>query len=142
MTERGPLGLMRGYWVSISVLGRAFLRRMNGKGRGGQALLPTTQATNAVWIPWNMLYMSLYEQFKLLAAAGIRRPPLQHPKLTKSEQEGGPGPPLQKGEQEEEDVALPPWALLMCSASAASVAAVATHPIDVVKTRLQVRGGS
>jgi hypothetical protein len=36
---------------------------------------------------------------------------------------------------------LPPWVLGWCSAGAAAVATVLTHPADVVKTRLQVLSG-
>ena len=40
------------------------------------------------------------------------------------------------------DAVLPPWVLVVCSASSASLAGVLTHPADVVKTRLQVMGAS
>jgi hypothetical protein len=33
---------------------------------------------------------------------------------------------------------LPTWAFPLCSSTCAAVAAIATHPVDVVKTRLQV----
>lgn len=35
---------------------------------------------------------------------------------------------------------LPLWAFPVCSALCSAAASVATHPIDVVKTRLQVGG--
>ena len=35
---------------------------------------------------------------------------------------------------------LPGWAIGACSAASAAAAAVITHPLDVVKTRLQVQG--
>lgn len=34
---------------------------------------------------------------------------------------------------------LPEWGYAACSGSAAATAAVVTHPLDVVKTRLQVK---
>lgn len=80
--SQGMAGLFRGYWVS-----------------------------NAVWVPWNMAYITLYEaarqqQCRWLACAAP------------------------------DD--LPAWSTCACAACAASVACVATQPVDVLKTRLQV----
>ncbi len=66
--------------------------------------------TNAVWIPWNALYIAGYERCKVAASEG-----LQQPVST-----------------------LPAWAVAGCSGSAAAAAAAVTHPFDVVKTRIQV----
>lgn len=68
-------------------------------------------ATNCVWLPWNVIYISAYEGARGAAARaqGLQRP-----------------------EQ------LPAWSVAACSAGAAAAAAVLTHPGDVVKTRLQV----
>lgn len=91
--ERGPIGLLRGYWM-----------------------------TNTVWIPWNMLYMPLYEESKRQC--------------------------MRFGGEMGKDGELHPVALIVCSAISASIAAVATHPLDIIKTRYQVskevggRGGS
>jgi hypothetical protein len=88
--------------------GRAPLWRFSGIFRG-------YWATNAVWLPWNVIYIAAYERARQEAAAasGLQRP-----------------------EQ------LPPWTTAACSAGAAAAAAVATHPGDVVKTRLQVLTGT
>ena len=71
LRENGMMGLMRGYWVSqtLSVL---MVRKIAlGHLLGYELVLfRVTQATNAVWIPWNMLYISLYEEFKRAARAG------------------------------------------------------------------------
>jgi hypothetical protein len=97
--------------------------RTDAMAGGGQGLQPQQHlrrlsclfrgywATNCVWLPWNMLYIAGYEQARGTAARsqGLQRP-----------------------EQ------LPAWATASCSAGAAAVAAVVTHPADVVKTRLQV----
>ena len=37
--------------------------------------------------------------------------------------------------------ALPAWGYAACSAGSAAAAALATQPLDIVKTRLQVHGG-
>jgi solute carrier family 25 citrate transporter 1 len=68
-------------------------------------------ATNAVWLPWNALYIAGYEQLKRKLA--------KHLDCSSPQQ-------------------LPAWAIASCSATAAASAAVVTHPFDVVKTRLQV----
>ena len=89
--ERGYLGLMRGYWM-----------------------------TNLVWIPWNMVYVPLYESSKR-----------QCRKLSVDRERD-----------------LHPMVLITCSAICASLAAVVTHPIDIIKTNYQVtkedrsKGGS
>ena len=82
VSTQGVSGLMRGYW-----------------------------ATNCVWIPWNMLYTSMFEAAK--------RQGRGHFKLR-------------------EDQALPDTFVAGSSAAAATIAGVLTHPADVIKTRLQV----
>jgi hypothetical protein len=88
-----------------------------GRGAGGArgwrlgGLFRGYWATNAVWLPWNIIYIATYEAARLEAvrAHGLARP-----------------------EQ------LPAWSVAACSAGAAAAAALVTHPGDVVKTRLQV----
>jgi hypothetical protein len=115
------------------------LRGLLREGRGGVAGAAATTAsssrgslrhlfrgywaTNAVWLPWNMLYVAGYEGSKR-AASGV---------LFGGEGQGGSG---------EHPSALPAWCVALCSASAAAAAAVVTHPADVVKTRLQVGVGT
>jgi hypothetical protein len=70
--------------------------------------------TNSVWIPWNMMYVAGYEQLKRHAAAALEC---------------------------ESPAQLPQFAFAACAAAAAAAAAVVTHPVDVVKTRFQVRPG-
>lgn len=79
---QGPSGLLRGYW-----------------------------ATNAVWIPWNMLYIAMYEDLKRRARRSLAL---------------------------ETDDPLPAAVTAATSLIAASAAAVVTHPADIIKTRLQV----
>ncbi|GAX77421.1 hypothetical protein CEUSTIGMA_g4866.t1 [Chlamydomonas eustigma] len=135
ISERGVLGLMRGYW-----------------------------ATNAVWIPWNMLFVAFNEQAKLAASRlllntkdlkehGGTKDVLASPTcgtslITDQRREAGdsssevPNPGRSSDDMTPEDAQLPPWALILCSAGAASLAGVMTHPVDVIKTRIQVMGPS
>ncbi|PSC69265.1 mitochondrial carrier family [Micractinium conductrix] len=91
---------------------------------------------NALWLPWNTIYLPLYEaakrriyhwQLDRLRAAGSIHPGVSQ----------GPGgmriisdPPMLQ--------VLPIWSFPLCSALSSATASIATHPIDVVKTRLQV----
>lgn len=77
----------------------------------GRSLFKGYWATNGVWLPWNMIYVAGYLEAKRLACAAL-------------------------GHETPEQ--LPAWAVAGCSAGAAAGAALATHPADVVKTRLQV----
>ncbi|CAG9460986.1 unnamed protein product [Pedinophyceae sp. YPF-701] len=73
---------------------------------------------NSVWFPWGLIYAGSYERCKRSLADALDRT----------------GP---------ED--LPPWAFAFSAAAASAVGAVATHPLDVIKTRIQVlpdAGGS
>lgn len=89
--RQGVSGLMRGYW-----------------------------ATNSVWLPWNVLYIAMYEDFKQRLARSAAC----------AEQQA------ERGGQAQQLPTL--WATCGASFSAAAIAAVLTHPLDVIKTRLQV----
>jgi len=82
------------------------------------------RATNAVWLPWNAIYIACYEESKRVAAASLDRHSGSLPSPA------GLGRPSV--------AALPGWAVAGCAAGSATVAVTLTHPADVVKTRLQV----
>ncbi len=70
------------------------------------------QATNGVWIPWNMLYIGLYEQFKQWEMKAqmihkVKGPDNHLPQAGSSNVEG----PTSASTDD-----LPPWALAVCSA--------------------------
>jgi len=94
---------------------------------------------NALWMPWNLIYLTLYESSKRkvyawqLQRAGV---------AVELQQLAGTGDQSLDGITVLRDrpvsQVIPAWAFPLCSSSCASVAAIATHPIDVIKTRLQV----
>ncbi|QDZ25838.1 mitochondrial carrier protein [Chloropicon primus] len=70
---------------------------------------------NMLWVPWSTVYISTYESLKDLALSGDSEVP---------------------GKQAEK--AGSNWMRLgACAAAASAVACVCTHPIDVLKTRMQ-----
>ena len=109
-THQGLKGFFRGYWTM-----------------------------NALWMPWNLIYLSTYEAAK-------RR--IYRWQLAKLRAERGSGGTYNSTNGNNSNVSvvgdlpmsqvLPVWAFPVCSSSCAALAAVATHPLDVVKTRLQV----
>jgi len=105
---------------------------------------------NALWMPWNLIYLSTYEaakrriyrwQLGKLRAERLRAG-------ASASAFGGSGSSNRDRTHGNTNVSvvgdppmsqvLPVWAFPVCSSSCAALAAVATHPIDVVKTRLQV----
>ena len=95
VTHGGLSGIMRGYW-----------------------------ATNAVWIPWNAIYIASYESSKRAAARALD-----------GDSTSGPDNSSVISGRE---AMLPAWAVAGCAAASSTLAVTLTHPADVVKTRLQV----
>lgn len=88
---------------------------------------------NALWMPWNLVYISLYESSKRRIYRWCSKREIgwqvdvqQHDDCVRILHL----PPMSQ--------ALPLWAYPLSSSSSAAIAATLTHPIDVVKTRLQV----
>lgn len=90
----GLKGLMRGYWLS-----------------------------NALWVPWSMIYAGVYGHFKSSLEAGY----------SIEECSGG---------MQEQSQQLSAAGTALCSSSAAVIASVVTHPLDVIKTQVQVLPGT
>ncbi len=115
-----PLAAARGVWAAHGLAG--FYR----------GYLPM----NALWMPWNLAYITLYE-------AGKRRVLRWHLARGAGAGAGAGAPPAARGGVAVVPAAaLPAWAFPLCSSAAAAAAALATHPLDVVKTRLQVLGAA
>jgi hypothetical protein len=94
-------------------------------------------AMNSLWMPWNLIYLTMYEASKRRAYEW---------KLREMKEQGISGRFLSRREEGDHEVVsaqtyaqvLPPWVYPVCSSSCAAVAATITHPVDVIKTRLQV----
>jgi hypothetical protein len=92
---------------------------------------------NALWMPWNLIYLSMYEAAK----RKVYKWKVERMRRTGELPDGddsGSGDGVSVRADPSMSQILPAWAFPLCSSSCAAVAAVATHPIDVVKTRLQV----
>lgn len=90
-------------------------------------------AMNTLWMPWNLLYLTTYEACK----RKIYDWKIQEKgEFFVNEFQGGDSETIFIAPTQAE--ILPAWAYPACSSSCAAMAAVVTHPIDVVKTRLQV----
>lgn len=106
-------------------------RSLLHQGSGLRGVFKGYWATNAVWLPWNALYIAGYEQLKRSCAATLHQ-------QNRSDQHSPQQIQQTQQQQLPEVQQLPAWVIASCSATAAAAAAIVTHPFDVVKTRLQV----
>lgn len=88
---------------------------------------------NILWMPWNLIYLTTYEaskrRFYEWELGRLRRG--QALNRIRTDSDGILHAPTMTE-------VLPAWAYPLCSSSCSAFAAIATHPIDVVKTRIQV----
>ena len=113
--------------------------------------------TNSVWLPWNMIYMAVYAETKRVLAITLRSsakeettsriqtdaaPATAAPAPAPADGAGaGAGAAAANGAPCGADQQLPPWAVAVSAAIGASVGGLFTHPLDVIKTRVQVLSG-
>ncbi|GLI64124.1 hypothetical protein VaNZ11_007301 [Volvox africanus] len=122
---------------------------------GFRGLLKGYWATNAVWLPWNIIFIAIYEGSKRVAAASAAsRPCLPADRACGSDAVAAAGEVEMQAAVEDptatsssssssnDDSTLSLPVLGLCSAGSASLAGILTHPADVVKTRLQVLSAS
>lgn len=96
---------------------------------------------NALWMPWNLIYITMYEGskreiYKWQLEKSLS--PLSCSDDNSDKNSNDSLLPSTQGRYTAINHALPAWSFPLCSSTSASIAAIATHPIDVVKTRLQV----
>ena len=97
-------------------------------------------AMNCLWMPWNLIYLTLYEASKRNVHE-YRRREGAHSGATQRYVRGEGGKDgVEVFEVSPRSLAeeLPVWSYPLCSSVAAAVAALATHPIDCIKTNMQV----
>lgn len=128
--ERMQVQAMMRHSYSYASPAAAF-RSLVHQGQGFRGIFKGYWATNAVWLPWNALYIAGYEELKRVAATSLHGSS-SYSSSSKQQQQGEQSP------QQPQQQQLPAWAVAGCSATAAAAAAIITHPFDVVKTRLQV----
>jgi hypothetical protein len=101
-------------------------------------------AMNCLWMPWNLIYLSLYEAGKRTASEyrqhdGSGAGPGSGASWRYVRDEGGEhGVEVYEVDPRARAVELPLWSYPLCSSVAAAAAALVTHPIDCIKTNMQV----
>ncbi|EFJ52305.1 hypothetical protein VOLCADRAFT_86592 [Volvox carteri f. nagariensis] len=117
------------------------VQRRSRRGLTSVACHPGLKATNAVWLPWNTIFIAAYEGSKRAAASAACSPAPGGGSgvAAAADEEGMQSAPSSCGSGTSSTAEeLSPFVLGICSAGSASLAGILTHPADVVKTRLQV----
>lgn len=103
-------------------------------------------AMNCLWMPWNVVYLSLYEAGKRKAhehwqreGSGSGTGLLQRYVRGEGAEGGKDGVEVYEMARGAPADELPLWSYPLCSSVAAAAAALVTHPIDCIKTNMQVR---
>ena len=96
-------------------------------------------ASNFTWWPFSVVYFVVYEHMR---DAAVESGVSNAPSAAHSRHDVGGTSERKKKEKtdetnEKDKDALPPWVSGFCGFAAASAATVATHPLDLAKTRLQ-----
>ena len=143
MQASGVLGarLARGRYDGVVAAYRTIL-----KTEGARGVFRGYWASNFTWWPFSIVYFVAYEHMRdacaeISARAESRRFP-RGPSaergecFTKNARDDSKETRLTRARDAEKD-ALPPWVSGGCGFAAAAAATVATHPLDLAKTRLQ-----
>jgi len=89
---------------------------------------------NILWMPWNLIYLTTYEaskrRFYEWELGRVRHGQTMRNQMHMDGDGIVHAPTMTE--------VLPGWAYPLCSSLCSALAATATHPIDVVKTRIQV----
>lgn len=96
-----------------------------------------------VWGPFNAVYFAGYEFLKQQWTARLTATASVHPHLAQTVSSfDNDGAPVTTLHDKVELVTLPSYAFPICGAISGCVAAAATAPLDLIKTRLQTQGTS
>ena len=136
MQASGVLGarLARGRYDGVVAAYRTIL-----KTEGARGVFRGYWASNFTWWPFSVVYFVAYEHMRDAAVVYVseRSDARNGEEETKTRVGKSEKRKAKSASNASEKDALPPWVSGACGFAAAAVATVATHPLDLAKTRLQ-----
>lgn len=136
MQASGVLGarLARGRYDGVVAAYRTIL-----KTEGARGVFRGYWASNFTWWPFSVVYFVAYEHMRDAAVVYVseREDARNGEEETKTRVGKSEKRKAKSASNASEKDALPPWVSGACGFAAAAVATVATHPLDLAKTRLQ-----
>lgn len=132
MQASGVLGarLARGRYDGVVAAYRTIL-----KTEGARGVFRGYWASNFTWWPFSVVYFVAYEHMR--DAAVVYVSDARNGEEETKTRVGKSAAKKKSASNASEKDALPPWVSGACGFAAAAVATVATHPLDLAKTRLQ-----
>ena len=135
MQASGVLGarLARGRYDGVVAAYRTIL-----KTEGARGVFRGYWASNFTWWPFSVVYFVAYEHMRDAAVVYVsERSDARNGEEETKTRVGKSAAKKKSASNASEKDALPPWVSGACGFAAAAVATVATHPLDLAKTRLQ-----
>ena len=135
MQASGVLGarLARGRYDGVVAAYRTIL-----KTEGARGVFRGYWASNFTWWPFSVVYFVAYEHMRDAAVVYVsERSEARNGEEETKTRVGKSAAKKKSASNASEKDALPPWVSGACGFAAAAVATVATHPLDLAKTRLQ-----
>ena len=134
MQASGVLGarLARGRYDGVVAAYRTIL-----KTEGARGVFRGYWASNFTWWPFSVVYFVAYEHMRDAAVVYVSERSDARNGEEETKTRVGKTLIAKSASNASEKDALPPWVSGACGFAAAAVATVATHPLDLAKTRLQ-----